>query len=124
MSGHTPEPWGVCGPAQDGSFILTPPDFAERADEEWTTLCAFVDDEADAYRIVACVNALAGIPDPAAFVKAARELLAQSEATIDHVEDADVDRVQNQCTLCFTYRKNLRDKIDSFRAADPAGQRQ
>ena len=34
----------------------------------------------DSERIIACVNALAGIPDPAAALRAAREALEQAES--------------------------------------------
>lgn len=37
--------------------------------------------EGDANRLVACLNALEGIPDPAAFVEAARKVVEEGVAT-------------------------------------------
>lgn len=75
MSAHTSKPWKFfpsieydgdalvdCGGYVIAHCGLTPDD------------CVGFAQNIRASRIVACVNALAGIPDPAAFVAAAREL--------------------------------------------------
>lgn len=38
-------------------------------------------------------------------------MLAAMEAVLAHVEDEGIRRVSNQCTLCFSHRKLLRDAI-------------
>lgn len=58
---------------------------------------------ANANRIVACVNACENIPNPADFVKAARELFCKAE---QYYHDDTMDK-ENQ----------LRDAIEAFRAA-------
>ena len=97
MSKHTPEPWhlftnrhpetngdqwgcieterhpaGGCGTSVPGVRC------------HWTGELG----RANAARIVACVNALANVPDPATFVKAARELAD----SIDGLEVGDFSR--------------------------------
>ena len=88
---HTPEPWEVV----DGYFI--------EANEE--TICQFFNkyeddfpnNDANATRIVACVNAMAGITDPQAFrdsvdkltayTKEAAEMIRQREERIKELEN-------------------------------------
>jgi hypothetical protein len=78
MKKHTPEPWGVG--YYDGSgtpeFIVA--DNEPVAVTAWGCDCCkdtpSEQDAANALRIVACVNAMQGIADPAAFVKAVDEL--------------------------------------------------
>lgn len=41
----------------------------------------------------------------------APELLAACKTVLAHVEDMDAPRVGNQCTLCHTHRKILREAI-------------
>ena len=68
---HTPEPWRAeWQPGQTPKHTYT--HCVMYGDD---SLCDTLT-KADAYRIVACVNALAGVADPAAFVEEARELLA------------------------------------------------
>lgn len=74
MSEHTPEPWelGEVGdkirhfcPAKDGTSILTVA--LEYDNDDWEpTYFGAVYSREDARRIVACVNACAGMADPAA----------------------------------------------------------
>lgn len=86
---HTPEPWELDTHPRD--VISASGKFIARAQGR------FGDDAADANarRIVACVNALAGIPDPAAFVKAARALaddvdcMLETDASIAAFRAAD-----------------------------------
>ncbi len=81
MSQHTPEPWH-----QSSRYLY---------DKDWHTLAAFCttnrdappeQDIANTQRIVACVNACAGIADPAATLAALRALL-------DDVADMLEDRI-------------------------------
>ncbi len=58
----SPEPWSYDGDP-DGPLIVD-------ANHRPAT-----DNDADIYRAVACVNAMAGIPDPAALVESHAELL-------------------------------------------------
>jgi hypothetical protein len=62
----TPEPWYAHGA-----------DIRTNADER---VNIYDHDPSNRERIVACVNALAGIPDPAAFVKQAKEAAAAVQA--------------------------------------------
>lgn len=78
MSKHTPEPWraemnSVYWEFQDTYGDLIGDTCASSASEPHHG-CSLALGEANANRLVACVNALAGVPDPAAFVAAAREL--------------------------------------------------
>lgn len=66
MTAWTPEPWSV---APSGA-ILDPMGF--RIED----VCS----KANQARIVACVNACAGISDPAAVIKAARDVVARYES--------------------------------------------
>lgn len=67
---HSPEPWTVI---QGGDFI---------ADREGETICKFFNRDEQDYphltgnteRIVACVNAMEGIPDPAAYMEVIKRL--------------------------------------------------
>ncbi len=45
-------------------------------------------------------------------------LLVAAQQVLDHVEDDRIPRVHNQCTLCHTYRKVLRDAIADATVAD------
>lgn len=89
MSGHTPEPWQY-DPDQSETLI-------EYTDERGLTgMVAQVEGysdepyEANAQRIVACVNALAGIRDPEAFMaewRAIKEEELDDHDFIDRVID-------------------------------------
>ena len=76
---HTKEPWVVDGTeiicAHDSSHIAEVPDGGSPEQ-----------DAADRARIVSCVNAMAGIPDPAAYVTAFEAMV---EALVDAVEIID-----------------------------------
>jgi hypothetical protein len=71
---HTGEPWYAHGP-----------DIRTNADER---VNIYDHDPSNRERIVACINALAGIPDPAAFVKQAKELQAENAALRTALADA------------------------------------
>jgi hypothetical protein len=66
VTGHTGEPWYAHGP-----------DIRTSADER---VNIYDHDPSNRERIVACINALAGVPDPAAFVKQAKEAAAAFKA--------------------------------------------
>jgi hypothetical protein len=106
MSKHTPEPW----------YVMSMPTDTTRFDE-WVYVCfdnvldiALVKrgpivkgdepetGEANAHRIVECVNALAKIDRPAEFVAAVRELVEQSSLNTggnshEFVEDDTLNRL-------------------------------
>jgi hypothetical protein len=122
MSKHTPEPWGMRGPSAGGvglerapDYIITPPDFNDRlASGGMTELVAFVDNEDNLHRIVACVNALAGIPDPAAFVKAARDATALLDESLLYIVEVE----EFHKTECRTLSKRVLANLAAFRTAD------
>jgi len=141
MSGHTPEPWywddfdaamlgeeyeEGCGfpkyadcylSGSDGRAII--PIRIDHGDPIWDiSRDSIFPTKFDRGRIVACVNALAGIPDPAAFVKAAREL-ADAEEQQDGLysrgrsdwDDGEEDRVV----------RRVERALEAFRASDRPG---
>lgn len=69
---HTPGPWSVGYSSESGAPQIDAPDFPDTAPiaELWGDY-----GEANAARIVACVNAMEGIADPAATLHAAKEFL-------------------------------------------------
>ncbi len=93
---HTPEPWDV-----KGNQIKCPMGHVA----ECFRLDKYIEGntEANAERIVTCVNAMAGIDDPAAFVKqakAAPEMLKSLEAIAEGCSfpDNDVERaIRDRC---------------------------
>lgn len=121
MSGYqwTKEPWesfeasGVTAVQQAGVF--TPPviswqgfDDSDRTIEEH---------RANARRIVACVNALAGIPDPAAFMAEVREVLASApvlfQCGIEYEEECATDDERN---TALSTADEIRERIDALLA--------
>lgn len=88
MSKHTPEPW-----VYDEDRAAVRFDGRGNPVEGDRIGCIICEPQkrSDGRRIVACVNALAGVADPAAFVKAARELAAAVDdddvVVIDHEGD-------------------------------------
>ena len=81
---HTPEPWFITGLSAstitDKNAVVTAliPELKAQAD-----ICDQVTRNANAARIVACVNACAGLSDPAADLAALREALQQIVAMPD-----------------------------------------
>lgn len=78
MSKHTPEPWKTC---TNGTGGYSPGPADPKALEELmhgkrSPAKSAELQLANVDRCVACVNALAGIPDPAAFVSAVRAAVA------------------------------------------------
>lgn len=76
---HTPAPWVAVSP-HPGQFAIVPENRQKHAP---THTLAYVrdfqaNDEANAARIVACVNACEGLSDPVAQIKALRDALIQS----------------------------------------------
>ncbi|HEY9462835.1 MAG TPA: hypothetical protein VIR54_07080 [Vicinamibacterales bacterium] len=44
------------------------------------------------------------------------EAMAEAmQRVLAHVEDESADRIENQCTLCYSYRKLLRDRLAAYR---------
>jgi hypothetical protein len=99
MSAHTPEPWEL--------MALVPTEAGRKANrwitsanaprhkrtvalvhrlDEYVALKHDAEGEANAHRIVSCVNALAGVPDPAAYVKAFEEMVVAINATVADME--------------------------------------
>ena len=73
MTKHTKEPWHI-----DGEKIRANlPDGGKR-------MIGTVDDPLNILRVTQCVNALAGIEDPAATLKAVRELIEKAHGD-DHL---------------------------------------
>lgn len=69
MSEHTKEPWKVVRCIQNEYRSVA---FSTKRDELYTTSPLLPE---DARRIVACVNALAGVDDPKSIAKVLRDLL-------------------------------------------------
>jgi len=144
MIGHAPEPWQwddfdaalfVKEPYEDGEF----PKYADcylsgsdgraiipiridHGDPIWDiSRDSIFPTKADRDRIVACINALAGIPDPAAFVKAARELAKAAETC-----DDGACLGTNGIDYSPVYGKDFDEKLvksalKAFRASDRPG---
>lgn len=75
------------------------------------------EDEANAKRIVACVNSCTGIPDPATAIPALREALNESIHTLEWVQQwlEDVEKDSNIVTRHIT--KQIDAKAAKARAA-------
>lgn len=140
---HTPEPWKVGevkGPAGlDGMLSV----WAERNGKtraicdvrrgwfEYTDKGQVIERDSDiegkanADRIVACVNALAGIADPAVFVRAAREL-AEGAEQIRRNREAywhhnKIDPSEYPVSAGFAWEgawDNVGHRLELFRAAE------
>lgn len=93
---HRPEPWVLDDDSpyftvsdSNGKYII-----AGEMDG-WMIPFATDDGNVNAARVVACVNACAGMADPAAEIAALRESLADAESRIEQLTDqlrASVDR--------------------------------
>ena len=82
MSKHTPEPWIWIGTDEDKTLTSPTANYviiAGTCSNDDGTVGLYIN-QANADRIVACVNALAGIDDPAAFVEAAKAVVEQYES--------------------------------------------
>lgn len=99
---HTPEPWEI-----RGNRLFVPDTYKSIATVEVQKIGYGVEDvegKANASRIVACVNAMAGITDPQAFrdsvdkltelTKEAAEMIRQREERIKELE-ARLDKLMN-----------------------------
>ena len=94
---HSTGPWEVGYDGPSRPIITTGnPDFPLLSIGALEGGCAHPYDreDADAHRIVACVNALAGIEDPAVAIQAARDALEHAKGIEDH------------CNLRESYRKD------------------
>lgn len=72
-------------------------------------------DWADAYRAVACVNALAGEPDPAKFVAEAKKLKKQVCDSVAHLGELSkrADRAEEQRDALFEALRELREILET-----------
>ena len=100
MIGHTKEPWklqeGFCNvyALSNGESGLTT-HIAKANDAQVSG--GLIEAEANARRIVDCVNALAGIENPAAFVEAARGMADKADDALQAL--VGVDRLLHQYGL-------------------------
>ena len=115
MSKHTPEPWVV----DDG--IDCPENMADEilrnAGEENEWVAVGIEDEEgyassvaychpnNSQRIVECVNAMAGIEDPTAFVAAVRKIL---EGACEAFTDGEAEGVSVRSEIDHRYLKQVR----------------
>lgn len=100
MGKYTPEPWKKLGYKDGVCFVMAGCYARGTAPASGATPCiacldgaslgfGYEQNEANGERIVACVNALANIPDPAAYIKAMRDALANVRKAVElirHVE--------------------------------------
>ena len=127
MSKHTPEPWIVCehdaGCRDATNFGLSIEQDRERCGEE-PSIIAEVDIDGDgidletgranAARIVACVNACAGMDDPAAEISRLRARLAAWKAEAEAWRQADDcdPMVRGECIREARERRAATDAIE------------
>lgn len=89
MSKHTPEPWGIWTRPDADSLMIT--------DNRYARHLAYMvgdgpEDEANAHRIVACVNGCEGIANPSAV----KDLLEAAEAIVGEWEAERLEWVENR----------------------------
>lgn len=117
MSKHTPEPWAV-GVGVDGKWgrhhasVRTDNIPFPIASTMFFGITPQEECEANAARVVACVNALAGIPDPAAEMARLRAV----EAALTRIASMPTDRFSPEVTASF-----LHEAISLARAAKVGG---
>lgn len=111
MSAHTPEPWLVCYDGRidshDGELVCA---------FSWSSYKEFTEEGANATRIVACVNACAGMSDPAAQIQGlyvARETLATVAAEREALRaERDALREALQAMVCMSDKGSQPRKFD------------
>lgn len=105
---HTPEPW-ICDLASE--FIMD-------GDQPWSeAICQFFNEQegpfenkdANAARIVACVNAMAGVEDPERFRKERDEFLAALKELVELKETSEKIKARAQA---FITAKDNGDTVD------------
>lgn len=79
---HTPEPWFAEGSCNDPNFHAITAGSRPAPDEDREDMIAEVTTKANRARIVACVNTLAGIPDPLRDLETARQSLRNAIAQL------------------------------------------
>lgn len=119
MGTHTPEPWHLHPKDRYPRTICVLIDGREVQISEANIPRIDVEDavemaNANAARIVACVNALAGVPDPAAFVKAARELVTAGSIAASRLDSLGCGSKDPHAVAWHLTTK----AITAFRAAD------
>jgi hypothetical protein len=108
---HTPEPW-----QRDGTAIFDCQHFPEMVATTSPAMCGpgMTNATFNAQRIVDCVNALAGIPNPAEFVRAAEanaDLMKKAVALLDPcMSESDIRKL----------RGHFLEALSVFRAAGGA----
>ena len=115
MTGHTKEPWEVQPYVECGAVYIVGSDLGGlvAGAHSWPTEIDRGDTarvEANARRIVDCVNAFAGIPDPSAYIAAARGMREALELL------SNVARL----TPGFPSPMALGDALSALRAFDAA----
>ena len=105
MTKHTPEPWTVEERGPDGAHAIK--SLAPVSTRHITSLHRFGRGNSD--RIVACVNALAGIDDPEAFVAAAKRLIGNAAGLTMLTGDRNAAKTYIECVGAEAM--NLHDTI-------------
>jgi hypothetical protein len=78
MSKHTPEPWET--DYESWPAYIQAATLSEEGDKEWVANCG--DNKANASRIVACINACAGMGDPQAEIASLKAREAEMRAAL------------------------------------------
>ena len=124
MTGHTKEPWEINGCDWDEETDQTIG--CEITDSEFYFVASCEGgrssehDNANARRIVDCVNAFAGIPDPLAFVQAARgmaEALEACQSTLQHTRAFMLEKHGTTNPAREDALASAAAKLTAFRAA-------
>lgn len=120
MTGHTKEPWEVQPYVEYGAVYIVGSDLGGlvAGAHSWPTEIDSGDTarvEANARRIVDCVNALAGIPDPSAYIAAARGMREALEAIYSWA-----DAGCNGAMWRFKDQTCAKAALDALRAFDAA----
>ncbi len=112
MSEHTPEPWKTCADDEedfDSEYYI---EVRSKYSGNLCQLGSSTFSRDDARRIVTCVNACAGMYDPAAEIAALRSQLAERDSAIDSLRDTIVKQTQAYDALraqVEEYEKALRE---------------
>ena len=112
VSEHTKEPWEADGSVVNG--------LTREPEQHWNGRCHRLGSlyrDADSARAVACVNALAGIPDPAGFVAAAEALKQGACNAIKALSTLHQNCLGVDPAEGYTYRDELIGRLSSHIAA-------
>jgi len=93
MTDHTPEPWGARTVKASGSFLVRGPNdrtvCIHQPHMSASTSATHEESLANAARIVACVNACAGIPTAQLQVGSVAELVAAADKVLQPADGSD-----------------------------------